>query len=370
MMKEILVLGSGMVGSTIAADLSDKHSVTAADKDEYKLIKLKNTYPVKTLKLDIFNKQALTNELGDYDLIVSAVPGFMGYTILKSIIESGKDVVDISFFVEDPFDLNDLALSNNVTAVVDCGVAPGLSNIILGYHYAKEKIRSFKCFVGGLPFARVYPFQYKAPFSPSDVIEEYTRPARIKENNVIVTKPALSQPELLNFNKIGTLEAFNSDGLRSLLKTLDIPDMSEKTLRYPGHLDVIRILRDAGFFSTEDVIVKDIKVKPADLTSKLLFDSWKLGDDEDEFTILLINIETEERGEISYFLFDVRDKQTGFSSMARTTGFTCTAVVNLLAEERIRRKGICPPEYLGMDEGNYEYVLKYLAERNILLEKL
>jgi lysine 6-dehydrogenase len=290
----------------------------------------------------------------------------MGFSTLKKIIEAGKNVVDISFFGEDAFELDELARKKNITAVTDCGVAPGLSNILLGHHYSKEKVKAFACYVGGLPFERKLPYQYKAPFSPTDVIEEYTRPARLKEKGLIVTKEALSEPELLNFRNIGTLEAFNSDGLRSLLKTVDIPDMKEKTLRYPGHLKAIKILNDSGFFSSEEVELDGVKIKPVDLTSKILFDLWTLKETDDEFTVMRIEIVTEEKI-YKYDLFDRKDETTGFSSMSRTTGFTCTAAVNLLAEGIFTRKGISPPEYIGMEEESFNYIMGYLKQRSIVL---
>jgi lysine 6-dehydrogenase len=182
----------------------------------------------------------------------------------------------------------------------------------------------------------------------------------------LLVKPALSEPELLNFPGIGTLEAFNSDGLRSLLN-LDIPDMKEKTLRYPGHLDTVKLLRDSGFFSPVEVDIKGVQVKPVDLTSKLLFKLWQLNEHDDEFTVMQVNIETEGKT-YSYSLLDRRNKESGFSSMARTTGYTCTAVVNLLAEGKIKQKGISPPELIGMDENNFRFILEYLKKRDIVVQ--
>jgi lysine 6-dehydrogenase len=367
-MNEILVLGCGMVGSAIAADLSNKFKVTAADKDEKKLSQLSAKYNVNTREVDISSYDTLPEFIKDYDIVVNAVPGSMGFKVLKTIIPEGKNIVDISFMPEDSLELDSAARENNVTVVVDCGVAPGLSNIILGYHYVKDDVISFTCYVGGLPFERTYPYQYKAPFSPADVIEEYVRPARIKERGEIVVRPALSETEFLEFKNIGTLEAFNSDGLRTLLKTIDIPDMKEKTLRYPGHVEKVKFLRDSGFFSSEEIEIGGSIIKPLDLSSKLLFDLWHLKEEDDEFTVMKVIIETKEK-KYYYNLFDRKDRNSGFSSMARTTGYTCTAAVNLLAEGKLKSKGVCPPEMIGMDEDNFKYVLNYLKDRNIILEE-
>jgi len=181
-MNKILVLGAGMVGSAIVKDLLADYDVSVIDINKKNLESLKKYKSIKIINADLSDSSVIKKFCKDYDLVVSAVPGFMGFKVLTEVIKCGKDVVDISFFSEDPFKLDKLAKEKKVTAIVDCGVAPGMSNMILGYHNSKMKVDSFKCYVGGLPFERTLPFQYKAPFSPVDVIEEYIRPARIVEN--------------------------------------------------------------------------------------------------------------------------------------------------------------------------------------------
>lgn len=366
-MKKIVVLGSGMVGRVMALDLAKEFDVTAVDVSLPNLDKLGDA-PIRKITADLSDKARVFSLAREADLVVGAVPGFMGFETLRSVIEAGTNAVDISFFPEDAFLLDELARKNNVTAVVDCGVAPGTSNMILGYHAARMTVRQFRCYVGGLPFKRDFPFEYKAPFSPADVIEEYIRPARFVENGHLVVKPALSDTELMDFPPVGTLEAFNSDGLRSLLKTMKVPNMIEKTLRYPGHVDYIKALRDAGFFGKESIKVGGLLVKPIDVTSVILFKRWQLREDDDEFTTMRIVVEGEEGGRnrrYQYNLFDRRDRKTGFSSMARTTGFPAAAAARLVAGGRFRQQGICPPEFLGADEENFRFVLNQLEERNV-----
>ena len=370
-MSNILVLGAGMVGRAMAADLSHRHNVTSADISKDNLGRIPERYNIKTIQSDLSDDKALSKLVRDYDLIIGAVPGFTGYRTVETVIKAGKNIVDISFFPEDSLMLDDLAKTNNVTAIVDCGVAPGMSNMILGYHNSRMQVETFKCYVGGLPVKREFPFQYKAPFSPVDVLEEYTRPARYMENGHVIIRPALSDTEFLNFKNVGTLEAFNSDGLRSILKTINVPNMIEKTLRYPGHVEYIRVLKDAGFFESKEINIKGNSVSPLDFTSKILFDKWLLKDDEDEFTIMRIIVEGNENGspaKYEYNLFDRRDYGTGFSSMSRTTGFTATAAAELVLSGAYDRKGISPPEFIGANEENFDAILVYLAERNIRYE--
>jgi len=367
-MKKIIVLGSGMVGRVMATDLAADFDITAVDVSPANLEGLRKA-PVKRRRADLSDPAVVRDVVRDCDLVVGAVPGSMGFATLREVIAAGKDVVDISFFPEDSLLLDEAARKAGVTAVVDCGVAPGMSNMILGYHAARMSVGRFQCYVGGLPFRREFPFEYKAPFSPADVIEEYTRPARYVENGHVVVKPALSDVENMDFPEIGTLEAFNSDGLRSLIATMKVPNMIEKTLRYPGHVGHIKALRDSGFFGREEIEVRGSTVRPLDVTSAVLFKHWRLHEEDDEFTIMRIIVEGQEGGRpkrYTYSLFDRRDRTSGFSSMARTTGFPATAVARLVLGGKFVRKGVCPPEFIGADEASFRAVLAELAAKNVI----
>ena len=345
-MKNVIILGAGLIGKAIAIDLCKEYRVTSVDINTEVLSEIKESYPINTLVADLTNPQAIKDVIASADLVIGAVPGFMGFDVLKTVINCGKDIVDISFFNEDPFALDELAKEHDVTAVVDCGVAPGMSNIILGYHNEKMNVERFECYVGGLPVVRTLPYEYKAPFSPIDVIAEYTRPARIMENGELVVRPALSEVELVEFEGIGTLEAFNTDGLRTLLKTMPVPNMKEKTMRYPGHARFMNALRDTGFFDENSMEVSGVTVRPIDMTAKLLFPKWKLAKDEEEFTVMRVLIEGKENDKdkkYSYSLFDRFERNSGTSSMARTTGYTCTAVARLILENQFTRKGNLSP---------------------------
>jgi lysine 6-dehydrogenase len=293
----------------------------------------------------------------------------MGYKTLEAVINTGKDVVDISFFPEDALQLDGLAKEKNVTAITDCGVAPGVSNFIIGRYNEEMEIIAFECYVGGLPANPRPPFYYKAPFSPVDVIQEYIRPARVVENGIVVTKPAMSEKEIIGFDETGELEAFNTDGLRSLLFTMKhIPDMKEKTMRYPGHADLIIAMKQAGFFDTAPLRIKEVDISPLDFTSKLLVNQWKLEPEEEEFTVMKVIVRSTDKT-IEYNLFDRYDAATKTSSMARTTGYTCTAAVNLIAKNLFNEKGVFPPELVGNNKACFDFVMDYLRERNVNWKK-
>ena len=375
MNKNIAVLGAGLVGHAIVQDLArDKdYNISVYDYDESKLTQFTGINNVKAQQVDLLKENDFSDLLKGVDLAISAVPGFMGFETLLKIIKTGTDVVDIAFFPEDPFQLDEFAKEHNVTAVTDCGVAPGLCNIILGYQNTRmDDISRYECFVGGLPKVRRMPFQYKAGFSPIDVLEEYIRPARFIEFGKEIIKPALSDIEHIDVPGVGTLEAFNTDGLRSLLRTIHVPFMKEKTLRYPGHAQIMKMLRDNDFLSYEEMDVNGRKIKPIELTSKLLFKNWQFAQGEEDITYMRVIIDGK-KGEsnysFTYDLLDSYDKNTGTTSMARTTGYTCTAVARLLLQEKKLANGICPPEFIGRDEKNYNFIIKELAKRNITLNE-
>jgi lysine 6-dehydrogenase len=363
---KIAVLGAGMVGSAIALDLASHHLVASFDVSENNLALLRKRNPqIETHQTDLSKYDTYPDLLKDFDLVVTAVPGFMGYKTLEAAIGCGKNIVDISFFPEDVLQLDKLAKEKGVTVITDCGVAPGMSNFIIGRHNEEMKIEALEIYVGGLPKVRKKPFQYKAPFSPADVIEEYTRPARLMENGFIVTKPALSELEWLHFDELGTLEAFNTDGLRSLLYTMPhIKNQKEKTLRYPGHVDIIQSLKESNFFSEKELEVNGVKVSPLKVTSQILFNEWKLGQEEEELTVMKVLVHGGVKT-IEWNLLDYYDKETKTSSMARTTGYTCTAAVNLIAQGLFSDKGVFPPELVGKHQACFDFVLNYLKERKV-----
>ena len=365
----IAVLGAGMIGRAIALDLAKEHTVTSFDLNSLNLEEVKSrNAAIQTVGADLSQFAEYENWFSPFDMVVTAVPGFIGYKTLEAVIQAGKNVVDISFFPEEALQLDKLAKQKGVTAVTDCGVAPGISNFILGRENEEMKITSFECYVGGLPKEKKPPFLYKAPFSPVDVIQEYIRPARLVENGTIVTKPALSDIEGIHFEEIGELEAFNTDGLRSLISTMShIPDMKEKTLRYPGHIDLVIALQQAGFFDTTALRFEEVDITPLEFTSRLLVNHWKLGPEEEEFTIMKIIIKGEDKT-VEYNLLDRYDAATQTSSMARTTGYTCNAAVNLVGKNLFSEKGVFPPELVGKDKKCFDFVMQYLEDRNVILK--
>lgn len=373
-MKQIVVLGGGLVGRVMARDLAREQDfhVTVAERDAATLARL-GAEGLATIPLDLADDAAVRKAVAGADVVVGAAPGHMGLRILRLVIEAGKPYADIAFMPEDFLELDGLAKARGVTAVVDCGVAPGLSNLLCGRaEHEFESVESMLILVGGLPKRRLWPFEYRVVFSGVDVIEEYLRPARWVEHGKLVTKPALTDVEPVELPLVGTVEAFNTDGLRSLAQTLHAPFMKEKTLRWPGHVEKMRMLRESGFLSLEPMDVGGARVRPYDVTTRLLFDAWRLPDGEPDLTVMRV----EAKGVIggarktwTWDLYDEADPATGFHSMARTTGFPCAIVARQLARGALSRPGVNPPELLAGDDRFFDLMMQELRARGVTVTK-
>ena len=196
-MAKIIVLGSGLVGSVMAKDLSNQHDVTVADISNKSLEKLPKN--INKICEDLSKESALEILIKDYDIVVGALPGFMGYRAMERVIKCGKNIVDISFYSEDPFGLDKLAKENKVVAVMDCGVAPGMGNIIFSHHDRSMEIKDYECLVGGLPKVRMLEggmpeidYRESGGFVPVGKKEKADDvPAMLSKNEFVMTADAV-----------------------------------------------------------------------------------------------------------------------------------------------------------------------------------
>lgn len=368
----VVVLGAGRVGSAMAVDLARDKSfaVRVADRDAGRLARLDDQYGIPGERVDFSLPSTVERAVSDADAVISAAPGFLGFRTLQAVLKAGKPVVDIAFFPEDPFRLDEMAREKGVTAIVDCGVAPGMSNLLVGFAASElDQTDAVSIYVGGLPETRAGLFEYRAVFSPIDVIEEYTRPARIVKDGVFMTHEALSDHELLHFEETGDLEAFCTDGLRTLARTIDAPNMIEKTLRYPGHAEKMKLLRDIGFFSEDAVRLADgSTLRPIDLTTALLFPLWELQEGERDLTVMRIRVDGRVGGvptRYTYDLIDRYDEVTQTTSMARTTGYVATMALRMLARGLYAEPGVHPPEHIGTRPDCVQFIREGLEARGV-----
>lgn len=359
-MKKVAVIGAGRIGKLIAKDLSKDCRVTLIDQCslQFKFLSDLPNEGMECVEASFTDDQYYK----DCDVVINALPDHIGFHALKHILESGKNVVDISFMEQSPYELSRLAYDNGCVALVDAGFAPGLTNLIVGKEMRIGGVEDVTIMVGGVPRDRYLPWEYGCVFSPATVLEEYVRPARIVENGKIVTREPLDDVESIEVNGVGTMEAFETDGLRTLLWS-GIANMREKTIRYPGHAEKMKLLRDAGFFSKEEVSVMGKRIKPFDVASKLLEKSW--GEAKEDISIMLVECVCEDR----IVTYEVIDRaQKGFTSMARMTGHTCAGVARFLMQADLE-PGVVPLEVSGLQkEGIYRDITDHLRKQNIQLD--
>jgi saccharopine dehydrogenase-like NADP-dependent oxidoreductase len=365
-----------MVGQVMAQDIArvDGASVCVVDASDRSLerVRARCGQAVETAKADLSSSNAIREAIVDADLVLGALASHLGFNALDTIIECAKPYADISFMPEDAIDLHQKAREAGVCCVVDCGVAPGMSNMMAGYAASQlDDCDNIEIYVGGLPIERHWPFEYKAGFAPADVIEEYTRPSRIVENSEMVVREALSEPELMTFQHIGSLEAFNTDGLRSIATTLDVPNMKEKTLRYPGHIELMRVLRHIGLMGTEPIEVNGVRVVPRDLLATLMFPQWTYEPGEEDLTVMRVfgdGLIDGVASRMTWDLYDRFDQESQATSMSRTTAFPCTIVARMILDGTFTEPGVHPPETLGARDGLLDRVLVELQERGVQYE--
>ncbi len=374
---KVIVLGCGNIGSVAAKDFAevvDDAEVSIADSSrqraEAAASRIRGGNPIV---LDATDYPSLVEAIKGFDLVIGALPGDYGYNALRAAVESGVNMVDVSFTPEDPLELDGAAEKAGITVVPDCGVAPGLSNMLVGYAASKlDKATDAHIMVGGLPEHAVPPLGYTVTWSAEGLIDEYVRGARIVEDGRVLEVPALSGLEEIEFPGVGRFEAFYTDGLRTLIHTIQgVGSMWEKTLRYPGHVEKIRLLRDLGFFDDEHVAVGDSQVSPRLMTARLLERSLRRPEVGDilAMTVEVAGVREGEEARFRYYLLDRFDERKNVTAMARTTAYTASIVAQKLAKGAIEEKGVVPPEKLGMDQVFFEGILAELEARGVKVEE-
>jgi len=359
---KILVLGAGLIGGVVAEELAKSGAEVLVGDRETKKIP-----GCKYMKMDFADSNSLIEFMsGGYDVVASAVPGRFGFGVMEAAVEASVDLVDVSFGDGNPLSLMEKAERAGIIIVPDCGVAPGLSNLLVGMGMTKvEKPIETHIRVGGLPQKPMPPLNYRIVFSAEAVVDEYTRKARIVKNGKVTEVEALSGLELFEFPGVGRLECFYTDGLRTLIDTLKLKQMDEKTIRYPGHADKVRTLVETGLFESEPVV---LGTKPRDFMEAFLSSKLRLGKNEKDLTILEVEVKGENET-IRYRMLDRFDEKSNITSMARTTGYPLAVVSMLVAEKKVELKGVVPLESLGADKRVSKLVLEELQKRNIRIEE-
>ncbi|UCG36468.1 MAG: saccharopine dehydrogenase family protein [Candidatus Bathyarchaeota archaeon] len=368
-------MGYGNMGSAIAEDLAKslpESEIVIAGRRGKKAQEVASTLAkrnVSSVQLDAQSQAEVESELRKFDLAVGALPGNLGYKSAKAAITAGIDFVDISYMPENPLELHDAAKKADVTVVPDCGVAPGLSSLLVGHAVAKlDYVDSVQVMVGGLPEGPVPPLDYTTTWSTEGLIDEYTRTAKIVQGSKVVEVEPLSGLEEIQFPGIGGLEAFYTDGLRTLLHTIkNVDTMWEKTLRYPGHVKKIKLLQNLGFLDEQPVKINGNSVSPRQMTIKLMDNKLQRPEVKD---LLALKVEVGgssagSKKSYVYHLLDRYDETHKVTAMARTTGFPASIVAQLLAKASIEEKGILPMEKIAEHDEIFTRILNELEKRHI-----
>lgn len=325
-MAAVIALGCGLVGRFVIERLLENgHNVVVLDLNIPEDLKMKEGIDAR--QGDVFEN---INHIPLKSVVINMLPGRIGDRVRPVLLEGGHQVVDLAFTAEDPHQHHQLAVQNDAVLLWDVGIAPGMSNMLV--KKASELLGLLDTVtikVGGNPTQPDSEWSYMAPFSPSDVIEEYTRPARIKINNEICEVPAITDRHMIQVDGYGEMEAFLTDGLRSVLTTIPAANMKEYTVRWPGHID--KWIDESESLEEEE-----------------LLNAWKFDQARQEFTWLEVVAKSAHQQK----RWVVQDAgRNGDGSMARTTGLVTAACALQFIESGPLRgcglsPGVHPPEAL------------------------
>jgi lysine 6-dehydrogenase len=376
---KIIVLGCGNIGSVVAKDLADSlpsTEIVMADVSKgraQEAISKIDRDKVSWIRIDASNRYKLTNTLKKFDFAVGALPGAMGFQSCKAAIAAGVSMVDFSYMPEDVVALNKQAFKANVCLIPDCGMSPGLSNVLVGHALSNlDEVKSIHIITGGLPEKPVPPLGYVITWSINDLIDMYSRKVNLVKEGKITQVEAMSGFERITLPRVGRLECFYTDGLRTLLHTVtDAKEMWEKSLRYPGHAEKIKLLRTLGFFDEKPIEIQHGLVSPRELTARLLEKKLKMPQIRDIAIVLVetFGVKNGEEVEYIYYMLDEYDKKHRVTAMARTTAYTASLITQLLVSKAISEKGVVPPEKLGTNKTLYEKFLNDLKTRGIKIQE-
>ncbi|MEG0779746.1 MAG: saccharopine dehydrogenase C-terminal domain-containing protein [Oscillospiraceae bacterium] len=380
-MKKVIVLGGGMMGHVMAQELSrdQDYDLTMADFSEKNLESAKKDCPnIKTIQVDLSKAGEAAKLVKGFDLVVGALPMALAYSTSVEILSSGVDMVDISGLAysyrtdEERKAMDDAAAQGGGTLCLGIGLEPGMVNVLTAHAVTKmDTALKAELRLGGLPIVREQPYEYKLVFSCADTLGQFVLPVKTIKDHKLKIVEACSEVKNVEVEGLGTLEAFTSNGLTSLIYTYAdiIPDMQVMTMRYPGHVEKMRLLRDSGLLSHDYIDYKGAHFRPVDFTGDMLTPTWRLQPGEGELTAIFCDIKGVKDGKgvnYHYECLDYYDEETGYTSMARTTTFPALVMAKLITDGKFKYSGgLCYPEYIGRDEDAYNALVAGLAAKGV-----
>ena len=375
---KILVMGAGMMGWAAAYDMARTprvEAVTLADSNAQRLNeaiarinKLSGNHKVTPVQVDAADPQAVLNVMRSHDGVLSAIPYFFNLELAKAAIEAGCHFADLggnNVVVKQEFALHDRAQAAGVAIAPDCGLSPGMASILAGELLRRigGKADALKIYVGGLPQTPRPPFNYQLVFSVEGLINEYSEPAKILHDGKLATVEPLTEVESFHMEGFPELEAFHTSGGTSTLPETfqgQVGECFEKTLRYPGHVRMLRSLYDLGLFSSAKRAVNGAEVAPRQMMSRLFEE--KFTSEEPEVTLLRVEAH-HDRVVASFSMVDYTDPVTGLTSMMRTTAWPASIVLQMLIGGEIAKRGAVRQEV----DVPAQLFLKQMALRDLLI---
>lgn len=345
----IYIFGYGNIGMAIAYALERlNYRFIVIDRNINKL-RYASKQGCETCKLDLCKDSLPNIRIG-----ITSLPGDVAYNIIIKLLKKGTNLIDTSYYSKDVWTLD--KYTNNVIYIPDTGLAPGLSNILVGRCYSTMySLDTIHIYVGGISIKPDDILGLALTWSVSDLIDEYIRPARyLKDYKIRKTDP-FNITGTIYLPDIGRLEYFITDGLRTMLKTFygKIRNMYEFTLRYPGHIEKMRFLKRIR-------IIPDLKRELSKLLDEAISNKFM------DRVILYIEAISKDK-KVNLKLDKKYNKRRKISAMAQTTGFTAAVVSTLVYDEIITAKGIYPPENIGLDEDIYNLFIKRINKLYIKL---
>ena len=377
----MLVLGAGLQGSACAFDLLQNPEVTEvrlADLHAGHLPAFLAPYSGKRLiatVLDVRDRDATTALMRECDAAMSAIPYYFNLDLARLAVEAGTNFCDLGGNTEIVFEqkkLNGQAIGKGISVIPDCGLAPGMVNILAEYAISRlDKTDSVRIFVGGIPEDPEPPLNYQIVYSLEGVLDYYTTLSWVLRNGKRTQMKALSEIELLKFPEpVGELEAFHTaGGLSTMAFRYEgrIPTMEYKTLRYPGHAKIMEAIRDLGLLEKQPVEVKGIHVVPREVVISVIGPRLTKPEGRDIVVLRVLAEGTKAgaRKRIGWELIDRFDSTRGISAMERTTGFSLSITGQMQARGEIENGVHTPDECVPA-----QHYIDELAKRGVLLEPI
>jgi lysine 6-dehydrogenase len=377
-----LVLGAGLQGSACAYDLLQNPQVTEvrlADLHTAHLAPFLARYSGDRLvftPLDVRDREAVLALMGQCDAVMSAIPYYLNFELAELAVEAGVHFADLGGNTEIVFKQKTLdarAKKKNITVIPDCGLAPGMVNILAEYGITQlDTVESVRIFVGGLPQNPEPPLNYQIVYSLEGVLDYYTTLSWVLRGGKRTQVTALSEIEPVEFGgRVGELEAFHTAGGLSTMAFRyegKVPTMEYKTLRYPGHAKIMEAIRELGLLELNPVDVKGMKVVPRDLVVAAMGPRLTKPDGHDlvALRVLVEGSKAGKRKKIGWELVDYYDDKHGISAMERSTGYSLSITGQMQARGEIGKAGVFTPDE-AIPPAKY---MSELAERGVVIREL